>query len=47
MSAGYAITKLPENNGWWNLVALAGLVYALDQLFGDWFTKHFLAKKGA
>lgn len=50
MSAGYAITKLPENNGWWNLLALIGLVYVVDQLLGDWFIKHFVTfnnKKGA
>ena len=50
MLSGYALTKLPENNGWWNLLALIGLVYVVDQLLGDWFIKHFVTfnnKKGA
>ncbi|QLL70250.1 hypothetical protein [Lactobacillus sp. 3B(2020)] len=42
MLSGYALTKLPENNGWWNLLALIGLVYVVDQLLGDWFIKYFL-----
>lgn len=33
MLSGYALTKLPENNGWWNLIALVGFVYVMDQLF--------------
>ncbi|WP_255463160.1 hypothetical protein [Lactobacillus sp. 3B(2020)] len=33
MLSGYAITKLPENNGWWNLVALIGFVYVMDNCF--------------
>ena len=45
MLSGYAITKLPENNGWWNLVALLGMIYVFDQLFGEWFIHFFVTKK--